>query len=314
LTGCKNCHAGVREHQAVTALLAFQAPPVPVHPELRARLHTTRQTATPTAFAAPSSSSAKAASGQPPFTVVVQSYARVSRFRRLATRALIVLSLVMLGGAAYYGWSVQSQAVHETTLRTSLETALQQERDRLSRLQAQLSEQDLMIAEMRRMFTQRTGSVSDLRDSYLAQQVQLEQARRQLAQRTQELAKLRKALVDGEELARFFQSPRVEVIRLTGTTTARQAGGFLLYDPDTRKGLLYAFNLPQPAQGRTYRLWAYIDQPVVLGVLSPDAGRKVRLLIQEMPDPSEISQLTLIEESEASGEQPLGPPTLLAEL
>ncbi len=311
LTGCGACHNDLRQYQAAVGLLPFQMPVVPAPAELKSRL---KAALAPDPSQHSTHSSASAPKTAPLHEGIRLHGPKPSWIARYGSPMLTFLSFIVLGGALFYGWTVRSQVTSELAQRQDLEGALRKETARLAALQQQVNEQERLLAGLRLEFGQRTENMSELRDTLITHEVELEQTRLLLTKREQEVAGLKRNLVERDEMLQFLRSPRVEAIRLNPAEGSRLAGGLILYDPETRKALFYAYNLPPLPEGRSYYLWAFVGRPTPLGIFTTDAGGKSRLIIRTMPHPSVISKLAVSEEASEGSQEPTGTLALVADL
>ena len=86
------------------------------------------------------------------------------------------------------------------------------------------------------------------------------------AEQAHEVEALNKALAQRDEILGFLRSPITKVVSLAGSEEAKSAGGLLIFDPESKKGFFYAFNMPSLPSGKTYQLWAIADVPISVGI------------------------------------------------
>jgi anti-sigma-K factor RskA len=79
-----------------------------------------------------------------------------------------------------------------------------------------------------------------------------------------------------------------------------------MFDPSSKRALLYAFNMPPLPAGKTYQLWAVLDKPISAGTFGTDTGHKGRLLTPRMPELSRIKKFAVSVEPEGGQPQPTG--------
>lgn len=302
LTGCTTCRAALQEYQGVAAVLPYGLPPAAVPPTLGTRI-----------MAAVAQEASRPDEVQTPVQAGPTSGRWIERMFPLApswfsafSPAFALLLLLLLAGSGWYALSLRSQISLETAQRQQLETALQEEMARLAALQRKTTEQERLVARLQEELKQRGGEISGLQASLAAREAELARVRMQLAQREQDTVTLRKALAKRDELVPFMRSPHVKVIALHGSEMAKSAGAFLLFDPESKKAFLYAFNLPLLPAGKTYQLWAILDKPVSAGVFGTDTGHKSRLVIRRIPELAHITKFAVSLEPEGGRPQPTG--------
>lgn len=307
LTGCAPCHAALKQYHAVAGMLPYGLPPTVAPPTLKARV---------LAALVPGSSPDVPKATQKPHAV---SGMRATRhawpsLAWTASPAFALILVLLLAGTGMYALSMRSRIATEIEQRQRVQTALQEETARLALLQRQVAEQEQMLAGLRKEFGSRIGDLTETKEALIQREVEVDQLRAQLTQQEQETAIFRRALAQRDEISVFLRSPSVKVISLAGSEMAKSAGALLLYDPDTKKALFYAFNMPPLLERKTYQLWAIMDKPVSAGIFNTDAGHKSRLVIRSMPDFSRITKFAVSVEPEGGRPQPTGEIYLIGEL
>jgi anti-sigma-K factor RskA len=300
LSGCPTCPAALKEYRAATGLLPYALPPSAPPADLKAKLLEALRPI--------------AAEQEAPKTAPLPRLEPGAWLQHVIPPppswipypALTIVTLLLLAGSVFYALSIRSQVMTEAEQRQKVETALQSEAARIAELQKQVTEQERLLVGLREEVTSRIGSLTELKTVLANRETELAQLRAQLAQREQGAGSLRKALAQRDEMLAFLRSPNVKVVSLAGSAMAKSAGALLLVDPESKKALLYAFNLPPLPAGKTYQLWAILDKPVSAGTFSTDTGHKSRLVLRSMPDPARITQFAVSLEPEGGRPQPTG--------
>ena len=310
LTGCTACRAALKEYQGVAALLPYGLPTAAVPPTLGTHIMAAvaQEPSRPDQFQTPVQ--ARPASGRWVERILPVAPSWSSAF----SPAFALLLLLLLAGTGWYALSLRSQVSLETAQRQQLETALQEETARLAALQRKTTEQEQLVASLQEELKQRGGDISGLQASLAEREAELARVHTQLAQREQDTVILRKALAQRDELVPFLRSPHVKVIALHGSEIAKSAGAFLLFDPESRKALLYGFNMPPLPHGKIYQLWAILDKPISAGIFGTDTGHKSRLVIRRIPELAHITKFAVSLEPEGGRPQPTGDIYLVGQL
>jgi hypothetical protein len=213
--------------------------------------------------------------------------------RSFSSSTVVVLLTALLIGLIWYVFVLRSQVTTETDQRQQVEAALLEETKRLNLLKKQVTEQERQVAALKEEFTQRSGDISRLKDAVVSRDHELVRINKDLVQRDQELVSLRKTFAQRNEMLGVIQSPNVKVIWLSGSHKAQSARAFVLFDPQSKKGVLYAYNLPPPPPGKTYQLWAILEKPVNAGTFIIDSGNKGRLLFRGAQSWSRVSKFAV---------------------
>ncbi len=312
LSGCPSCHAALKEYQAVSALLPYGLAPTPPPRGLKAKIMAARSQANTEAVKRPSQPSLEPGKWMnhlfPPLPSTRSFPSNAARF------ALAFAALLVVAGAGYVGWTLYLQVPAETSQLEQLETALQRETAKMASLQREIKDKEVALAQLRHELEQRDAEIGELRDTVIRREAELDDAHAQLAQIEKDSAAFRRVRIQQDEVAALLRIPTVKVVSLSGSEMAKGAGGLLLYDPDTKKAWLYAFNLPPLPGGKTYQLWAIEQKPVSAGTFTTDAGQKGRLLIKHLPDFSRIHQFAVSLEPEGGRPQPTGAIYLVGQL
>jgi anti-sigma-K factor RskA len=126
---------------------------------------------------------------------------------------------------------------------------------------------------------------------------------------------LERVQAENQALARIMdvvQSDRLRVVALAGQGDARAARGRVLWSPEKRQAVLYAFDLPRPPAGQDYQLWAIDDgTPRSEGVFPVDASGRATHVLPEAPAAGAVSAFAITLEPAGGMPQPTGPMVLL---
>jgi len=308
LTGCPVCHAALKESRRVAALLPYALPPVQPPPGLKSKIMRAmaQDSVAQPAANVPSKPSLEAGAWlqhiiPPPPTWRTHP-------------AVAVVLVILLAVTAFYAMTVHDRASTTLEDRRKVETALQAEAGRIKDLQGTLQHQEQLLADLKEEFARQAGHLRELKELLAHREEELEHVRAQAVGREQELTGLRKALAQRDEMLTFLRSPTVQVVSLTGSAMAKSAGALVLFDPESKTALLYAFNMPPLPPGKTYQLWAILDRPVSAGIFTPDVGHKSRLMVRSMPDPARITKFAVSVEPEGGRPQPTGEIYLIGQL
>lgn len=296
LTGCTACRMALKEYQEVAALLPYGLPAAAVPPTLGTQVMAAvvQEPPQPKEKASPT-----------PGLWTEQMLPARSSWRSWAlSPALPFLLVLLLAGMGWYALSLRSQVSRETAHRQQLETSLQEETARLAALQRKTAEQEQLVASLQEELKRNVGDLSGLQARLAEREAELARMRTQLAQLEQ--ATLRKAIDQRDELVPFLRSPQIKVVALHGSEMAKSAGALLLFDPESKKAFLYAFNMPALPPGKIYQLWAILDKPISAGIFGTDTGHKSRLVIRRIPELAHITKFTVSLEPAGGRPQPTG--------
>lgn len=309
LSGCAICHAALKDCQAVAALLPFSLPPVAPPRTLKAKIMAARNpaSAAPEVVKQPNKPSLEPGEWMnhlfPP-----HAPARSIPFRF----ALGFASLSLVAGIGYLAWLWTSQTAEESNKFEQLQATLKKETAQVTALRKDLAERDRALAQVRDELQLRTGELAEFRDTIIRREAELDDARLQLARR--DAAVLQRARNQQDEIAALLRLPGVKVASLTGSDMARNAGALVLFDPESNKAWLYAYNLPLLPIGKVYQLWAIDDKPVSAGTFSPDAGQKGRLMVKNLRDLSHAKKFAVSLEPAGGRPEPTGAIYLVGQL
>jgi len=117
---------------------------------------------------------------------------------------------------------------------------------------------------------------------------------------------------DNRRLAKtlsLITAPGARAIQLAGLGPAQGAVGHAFVNPRTGQAIVYAFDLPAPAAGKTYQLW-WIPAgrpPVPAGTFDVDAHGAARLEVDKVADAAEPKTWAVTLEPAGGMPQPSGP-------
>jgi anti-sigma-K factor RskA len=126
---------------------------------------------------------------------------------------------------------------------------------------------------------------------------------------------LERVTAENQELARVMDvvgSPRLRVIALGGQAGSPASEGHVLWSPDSKKAVLYAYGLPRPPAGKDYQLWVIAGgTPRSEGVFPVDARGQATHVLPDVPDPAGVGAFAVTLEPAGGLAQPSGPMFLL---
>jgi hypothetical protein len=328
--GCPECRSALREYQAAARLLPYALPPTEAPLDLRTHLMTT--------FLRDFSKATEKEGAGNPAASAKTRWPSGGRWSIVSHPAFALASLLLIAVTGY-ALSLRSQVqIDEAQLR-QLETALQKDRltaakasdqagqpgqmgpssaqdknlaAKLAEAQNTLGTQELEIEQLRGRLAQRERDVAAL-NTLTTREAELAQLRGR-AEQEHEVEALNKALAQRDEILGFLRSPITKVVSLAGSEEAKSAGGLLIFDPETKKGFFYAFNMPSLPSGKTYQLWAMADVPISVGIFGTDIGNKSRVVIRHFPQLTRVEKFAVSMEPDGGRPQPTGPVYLSGQL
>jgi hypothetical protein len=126
---------------------------------------------------------------------------------------------------------------------------------------------------------------------------------------------LERVTAESQEAARALdvvQSPHLELVPLAGQAIAPACEGRVLWSPDTRKAVLYAFGLPKPPAGKDYQLWVIVGSaPRSAGVFPVDDLGQALFVLAEVPEEAGLGAFAVTLEPAGGLHEPSGPMYLL---
>jgi anti-sigma-K factor RskA len=123
-------------------------------------------------------------------------------------------------------------------------------------------------------------------------------------------ADLERVSAENLQLSRVLQvveSPRLQVVALGGQQPAPQSKGRVLWSPDKREAVFYAYDLPAPPAGKDYQLWVFESgTPRSEGVFPVDASGRATHVLPEVPSPDVVGAFAVTLEPAGGVPQPTG--------
>ena len=143
----------------------------------------------------------------------------------------------------------------------------------------------------------------------------LSRARDELERLRGRVAVLQDELTEREATLRFLSDPKVRYVSLGGLAASPGASGWLLWNPETRRGLLLTRGLPAIAVDRAYELWAIAgSEPVPAGVFGVDAAGRALLRLPTLPEGRAFDKFAVTVEPAGGLPRPSGAMHLLGTL
>ena len=129
------------------------------------------------------------------------------------------------------------------------------------------------------------------------------------------VAILQDELTEREATLRFLSDPKVRYVNLGGLPASPGASGWLLWNPDTRRGLLLTRGLPPVPPDRAYELWAIAgSEPVPAGVFAVDPAGRALLRLPVLPEGKAFDKFAVTVEPAGGLPKPSGAMHLLGTL
>jgi anti-sigma-K factor RskA len=140
-----------------------------------------------------------------------------------------------------------------------------------------------------------------------------EQVSRIVHQREQQVRTLQEELARRDRIQQLLENPRVRSVALVGLAPRSGASGRVLFNRDTRTGVLLAIGLPAPPAGKAYELWglAGTSAPIPAGVFTVDRNGRALHNLPPFPKAQTIDGFAITLEP-AGGSAAPTPPILLA--
>jgi len=118
-----------------------------------------------------------------------------------------------------------------------------------------------------------------------------------------------------DELIQLLSDRQVRVIQLAGLTASPRASGRLLWNSETRKGILLTTGLPMTEVGKEYELWAIAGKkPVPAGVFKVDQQGRALLRLPSLAEGKPFDKFAVTVEPAGGVPKPTGPMHLLGGL
>ena len=128
-------------------------------------------------------------------------------------------------------------------------------------------------------------------------------------------ADLERVQAENQELARIMDivgSPRLRVVALGGQAGTPGAEGRVLWSPEGKKAVLYAYGLPKPPAGKDYQLWVIEGStPRSEGVFPVDEKGQAQHVLPEVPAAGGVGAFAVTLEPAGGLSAPSGPMVLL---
>jgi hypothetical protein len=128
-------------------------------------------------------------------------------------------------------------------------------------------------------------------------------------------ADLERVTVENQQLSRILQvvdSPRLQMIALGGLKPSPQSRGRVLWSPEKREAIFYAYDLPAAPAGKDYQLWVIEGgTPRSEGVFPVDSSGRASHVLPEVPAPSGVGAFAVTLEPAGGVPQPTGEMFLL---
>jgi len=304
-TGCPQCSALLRQYQSTATMLPYalasRTPPADLKSRIMAAI-SGRSAPAPTAPAAlptakPDVPPVKAAPVElPPAKPEARRHPFSSPTRRMwwsspALAAALGGLLVGTGASLYYLYDT-IEAERASSVGNQL--ALTKATSKIADLERQVEDQQKNLAKT---------------TTELDRAIQALGTTHKLLAKREEQIEILQASRPGkgtEDIAYILGSPTTKMADLHGTDMAKGAYALVFVEPETRRGFLYASNLPELPAGKTYQLWVITDKPVSVGVFAIDRGRKGRVMMRDVPAITSIKQFAVSLEPVGGRPQPSG--------
>lgn len=304
LSGCPACHAELKDFQQVASLLPYALAPIAPPRTLKAKILAARAQIAP----APEIVKRPLQPSLEPGDWMRHLFPPAPRLPIWTTPAFAVLALIFAASFLYMGYAAyvrtQGEAPPTTTSQGPPQESLEQQ---IAKLQAQMGEQDALIAKLTAAGTVGTDQMDELRDRIIQREAEIDDLRNQLAQREKDLATAKRGQTQSDEVASLFKSSAVRTIPLSGSDGGRAAAGLVVFDQASGRAFFYAYNLPTLAAGQVYQLWAIDVKPISGGTFSPDFGQKGRLSVRGLPLGAHVSKFAVTVEPNGGQPLPTGP-------
>ncbi|MGH7724272.1 MAG: anti-sigma factor domain-containing protein [Candidatus Eiseniibacteriota bacterium] len=128
-------------------------------------------------------------------------------------------------------------------------------------------------------------------------------------------ADLERVTLENQELARVMDvvhSPRLRIVALGGLKPSPSSQARVLWSPEEKKAVFYAYGLPRPPAGKDYQLWVIEGQtPKSEGVFPVDEQGRATHVLPEVPEPQRIGAFAVTLEPAGGVSQPTGDMYLL---
>jgi anti-sigma-K factor RskA len=123
-------------------------------------------------------------------------------------------------------------------------------------------------------------------------------------------ADLERVQAENQALARVMDvvnSPKLRIVALGGQAPSPTSQAHVLWSPESKKAVFYAYGLPAPPAGKDYQLWVIEgDTKRSEGVFPVDAQGTATHVLPEVPEPSGIGAFAVTLEPAGGVPQPTG--------
>lgn len=128
-------------------------------------------------------------------------------------------------------------------------------------------------------------------------------------------ADLERVQAENQGIARVMDvvaAPQLRVVALGGLEAAPGSQGRVLWAPDSKQAVLYAYGLPAAPAGRDYQLWVIVGgAPRSEGVFPVDAQGRATHVLPEVPAAGDVGAFAVTLEPAGGVSQPTGAMFLL---
>jgi anti-sigma-K factor RskA len=136
-------------------------------------------------------------------------------------------------------------------------------------------------------------------------QRELELAQQRLGEQGRKVAELQRELGP-------IRAASSRAINLKGMEAMPASHGKAIIDPQSGRGVFFAYKLPPPPPGKTYQLWALQgDKPFDAGIFVTDADGNAYLLVQKLPQMEQVDAVAVTVEPAGGVPAPTGAMVLL---
>ncbi len=272
------------------------------------------------------SASAVAGGGPRPAVTAATSQPGAERPHRGAARwwPAVLSSLAAAAAAALVVWVITDAQMDRQADRLAVaETAVAEREQRITGLQERLAlaERELQTvrqdAERRIVDSSReaealAAAADAARSTVAEREQQVAGLRDRLAaaeaERRREVADLRSRVDEADRLLRTLRSDASRRVAVEGTDAQPDAGGTLVYNPETRGVILLAQGFTPAPAGETYQLWVVTadDRKVSVGTFDVAADGRATLTATLGADPGEVAVTAVTNEPAGGSDQPTG--------
>jgi anti-sigma-K factor RskA len=147
----------------------------------------------------------------------------------------------------------------------------------------------------------------------LSTRSQLDGYVRQVAEVRQESQKTAEELARAKRILDVVNDPEVRFTRLSTTTATPDPDINVVWQPSTRRGLIFAKNLPKTEAGKAYELWliaADSSVPIPAAVFNTDAAGNAVVAIDQLPATSTPKTFAITVEPAGGSSAPTTTPIL----